>query len=241
MIEAALAGVAEAAASAIEALPETSVTEVESSLEPSLENNFVETRLDNPSEAWSGDNLDVSKHHIKDVPNPLLEETKTQVHEHLKEYNWDPEVVDSIRSVEEADIYIDANLQEGIINDRPCLQNPEINWEQSNTVTLQNSETSIVRGDIPEGFGKLDDMYSVSNKERALHGMAPLDSNGQPFELHHIGQRMNSPLAELTFEQHRGVGNDVVLHEKTVPSQIDRNAFHAERIDYWKARAEMLN
>ncbi len=241
MIEAVLAEGAEAATSAIEAIPETSFSEVESALEPSLENNFVEGRLENPSEAWSGDNLDVSKHHIKDVSNPLLEENKMQVHEQLKDYGWNPEVVDSIRSLEEAEIYMDADLQEGIINDRPCLQNPEINWEQRNSVTLQSDEVSISRGGMPEGFGKLDDMFSMSNKERALNGLAPLDSNGQPFELHHIGQRMNSPLAELTFEQHRGVGNDVVLHEKTVPSQIDRTAFRAERDSYWKARAEMLN
>jgi hypothetical protein len=222
----------EAAASEAGAALETSAERIENSFGSTLDSSFVERKLEDSEKTWSGENLDMKKHHIQKVEN-------SSAHEQLNNYGWSPEVIRSIKSVKEAEIYKEANLQEGVINDRPCLQNPGIDWEQR---TPLDSDVAVQsRGGLPFGFGKLDGLFSISNKERAMQGLPPLDSKGQAFELHHVGQRMDSPLAELTFEQHRGAGNDAVLHEKTAPSQIDRCVFQTEKRAYWKARAEMLN
>ena len=232
----------EAAANAVGEALETSAATIENTFGGTLDSSFVESKLEGPEETWSGENLDMEKHHIQEGTDPLLQEVdNSSVHELLNDYDWSSEILDSIRSVQETEIYKDANLQEGIVNDRPCLQNPEIDWEQRTPVVLDSDVAALSRGELPFGFGQLDGLFSISNKERAMQGMAPLDSKGQAFELHHVGQRMDSPLAELTTEQHRGAGNDAVLHEKTSPSQIDRGVFQTERMDYWKARAEMLN
>ncbi len=232
----------EAAASAVGEALETSAATIENTFGGTLDSSFVESKLEGPEETWLGENLDMEKHHIQEGTDPLLQEVdNSSVHELLNDYDWSSEILDSIRSVQETEIYKDANLQEGIVNDRPCLQNPEIDWEQRTPVVLDSDVAALSRGELPFGFGQLDGLFSISNKERAMQGMAPLDSKGQAFELHHVGQRMDSPLAELTTEQHRGAGNDAVLHEKTSPSQIDRGVFQTERMDYWKARAEMLN
>lgn len=228
-------------ASAAGAMIESSAALIENTLESSLDTGFSEGNIENPSEPWLGESIDKSVIQIEDGPNtPFGELRQKPFTDLLNQTNWPPEVVDSIRTLEEGEIYKNANLQEGVVNDRPCLQNPEIDWNQKTRIYTNADYEAMSKGELPFGFGQLDDFFSMTNKERALNGMAPLDSNGQAFELHHIGQRMDSPLAELTSEQHRGAGNDAILHEKNAPSQIDRNAFQAERSDYWKARAEML-
>ena len=85
---------------------------------------------------------------------------------------------------------------------------------------------------------KIKDEFGKTNKERMLEGKAPL-MNGKPVELHHIGQKQDSPLAELTHDEHKG--NYRLLHE--VPpqtSEIDRRAFAKEKANYWKMRGEEI-
>ncbi|MGX7096014.1 HNH/ENDO VII family nuclease [Gemella bergeri] len=66
--------------------------------------------------------------------------------------------------------------------------------------------------------------------------------NGKPIELHHIGQKSDSPLAELSIDEHRSKENDGILHDKTKESEINRNTFNTEKINHWKERIrEMEN
>ena len=76
-----------------------------------------------------------------------------------------------------------------------------------------------------------------TNEERANQGLAPING-GEVIELHHIGQHTDSPLAELTREEHRGKGNDAILHDKTKESEIDRQAFAREKNNHWMERAK---
>jgi len=128
------------------------------------------------------------------------------------ETGWSDEIVESIRSVKEAKIYENANLKEAEINGRKCLIRSDIDWEHK-------------------------DSMGRTNAERAKLGLSPINKNGETIELHHIGQKENGPLAELTPREHRGKENYSILHDATKASEIDREKFSIERSEYWKLRA----
>ena len=124
---------------------------------------------------------------------------------------WGDEILDSIGSWEEAEIYMNANLKEVEINGKKCLIRDDIDLDQK-------------------------DEDGISNREKMERGRAPITKNGEEVELHHIGQKQNSPLAELTIDQHRGVGNHTILHDTTKATEINRNEFGKERCEHWKYR-----
>ena len=130
-----------------------------------------------------------------------------------EETGWSNDIVDAARSLEEAEIYKKADLKEVEINGKKCLIRSDIDMEQK-------------------------DELGRTNKERMENGNAPLNECGETIELHHIGQKQESPLAELTSQEHRGKGNDVILHDKQKESEIDRVAFAKERKQHWASRAE---
>lgn len=117
-------------------------------------------------------------------------------------------------SAKEIEIYKNAELIEGKVNGRETLMRTDIDYGAK-------------------------DQFGRTNLERMEQGLAPL-VDGQPVELHHIGQEMDSPLAELTPTEHRGEGNYSTLHDVTKESEINRTLFNAEREAYWKARAEQI-
>lgn len=160
--------------------------------------------------------LEQGNHSVKEtetdenVKEGLTDEEKTKIKE---ETGWSDEIVDAIGSWKEYEIYKNANLVEAEIDGKKCLIRNDINWNQK-------------------------DEMGRTNKERAEQGLSPINKDGKVIELHHIGQHSNSPLAELTQEEHRGKGNDGILHDKTKESEINRQAFAEERSNYWSARAQ---
>ena len=139
----------------------------------------------------------------------LTEEQKNDI---KKRTGWSDEIINSIGSMREAEIYIKAGLKEAEINGKKCLIRSDIDMDQK-------------------------DEDGITNRERMERGLPPITKNGEKVELHHIGQKPDSPLAELTTEEHRGVGNDAILHDKQKESEIDRNEFAKERKEHWKNRA----
>lgn len=139
--------------------------------------------------------------------------TKEEKAELKEKTGWSDNIIDNIRNMKEADIYIKAELKEVEINGRHCLIKTDIDWNQK-------------------------DKLGRTNKELVSQGHSPLDKNGKPIDLHHIGQKSNSPLAELTGKEHRGNGNDTILHNKSIESEIDRKEFTKEKKEHWKTRAE---
>lgn len=164
--------------------------------------------------------LEQGNHNLKDsvketetdenVKEGLTDEEKTKIKE---ETGWSDEIVDAIGSWKEYEIYKNANLVEAEIDGKKCLIRNDINWNQK-------------------------DEMGRTNKERAEQGLSPINKDGKVIELHHIGQHSNSPLAELTQEEHRGKGNDGILHDKTKESEINRQTFAEERSNHWSARAQ---
>ena len=125
---------------------------------------------------------------------------------------WYDELCNAISSFEEAEIYIKAGLKEVIINGKSCLIRQDIDLERR-------------------------DEYGRTNRERMINGQPPLTQSGETIELHHVGQKKDAPLAELTTQEHRGQGNDAILHDKQKVSEIDRAEFQKERESHWQNRA----
>lgn len=141
----------------------------------------------------------------------VSDETRTR----LEEKGWTSEILDSINSEAEATIYENSALEPGRINGKDVLLRTDIDYD-------------------------MKDIFGRTNLERMNLGLAPLDNDQKPVELHHIGQKQDSPLAELSRDEHRGKGNDNVLHNKLKESEINREDFNMERQDHWKARADQI-
>lgn len=147
----------------------------------------------------------------RDIKVGNTELTDADRKEIMKKTGWSKEVVDCIQTREQADIYIKADLKEAEINGKKCLIRQDIDMEQK-------------------------DEFGRTNKERMGEGHPPITNKGEIVELHHIGQKKDSPLAELTTLEHRGKGNDTILHDKQKESEIDRTEFIKVRQDHWKSR-----
>ena len=131
--------------------------------------------------------------------------------------DYSKEVNNRIRSVDELNVYKNEGLEEGEVNGRIVLKDNSI--------------------DI-----NLKDEKGRTNLERMEKGLAPIDENGKPYNLHHIGQNSDSPLAELKDEVHKK--NDAILHDKSKPTEVHGSNsevnWDKERSEHWKARAEEI-
>lgn len=81
------------------------------------------------------------------------------------------------------------------------------------------------------------DMKGRSNLQRMEKGLAPLASDGNPVNLHHMTQRDVSSIAEVEQSFHQINSKTIHINPNSVPSGIDRKAFTKWRGDYWKNRA----
>lgn len=196
-----------------------------------LNPNISEKKLENEEELFEhlmGD--DEIEDHLETENDPEekdFEKESTEVESEKKELTaeqkkeikektgWSDEIIDSIGSMDEAEIYMKANLVETEINGKKCLIRNDIDIDQK-------------------------DEDGITNRERMERGRPPITKNGEEVELHHIGQKPDSPLAELTMEEHRGAGNDTILHDKTKETEIDRNEFGKERREHWKDRVNVM-
>jgi hypothetical protein len=179
------------------------------------------------TEKWTGKTIDVAKldkpvcelldmdENVTQGNRSELPKLSDETHAHLEKAGWPDTVVDAIGSEAEAEIYEDANIKPDVVNGKDVLVKQDIDYDQK-------------------------DIYGQTNLERMKEGKAPLDKNGNPIELHHIGQNPDSPLVELTRDEHRGKGNDNILHNKTDESKIDREVFGSERAEHWKERTAQI-
>ena len=149
----------------------------------------------------------------------LTEEEKAKIKE---ETGWSDEIIENIKNMKQYEILKNAGLIEAEINGRKCLIKENIDLDYT-------------------------DEDGVSNRDRIARGLAPLDSKtGKPIELHHLGQKADSPLVELTEEEHRtgeyedGKKNQSLWHDNTVETEFhgEGNSWDQERNAHWKARAE---
>ncbi len=149
---------------------------------------------------------------------------KQQLNRHI---HWSDEIINAIASMEEAEIYMKAGLKAARIGSRWALIRSDINW----------SDYSVRRNTwLKNKLADYSKWVDYNNADLIGEGFPPRDMNGDPYELHHIGQHQDSPFAELTWAEHMGDGNNTILHQAGKESEIDRQMFDREKSDYWKAR-----
>lgn len=107
---------------------------------------------------------------------------------------------------------------------------------------MVDGKTALVQ-DIDLNY--VDDVTGKTNLQLMKEGNAPIDPiTKKPFELHHIGQQVDSPLAILNWEQHRGKGNFKTLHEflnkvgSENPSSLP--GWDKQKTDFWIDMAKQL-
>lgn len=149
----------------------------------------------------------------------LTDEEKAKIKE---ETGWSDEIIDNIANMKQYEVLKNAGLKEVEINGKTCL----------------------IKENVDLDFADED---GITNRERMARGLAPLDSKtGKPIELHHLGQKSDSPLVELTEEEHRtgeyedGKKNQSLWHDNTKETEVhgEGNNWLQERKAHWKARVE---
>lgn len=127
-----------------------------------------------------------------------------------KETKWPLAIVKSLHSYDEFVIYKNAGLQPMKLGSGKFAFAREIDW-------------------------KLIDSKGRTNVERVSKwGLAPIDSNGKSFELHHVGQKADSPLAMLTWEEHHSSDNYSVLHYAEEGKGVADDVWNQQRKEFWE-------
>ena len=88
----------------------------------------------------------------------------------------------------------------------------------------------------------VDEITGKTNLQLMQEGSAPLDPTGYKYELHHIGQKNDSPLAILTQEEHRGEKNNKIWHIVTenFDNPSSQPGWNNIRKQFWKAYANQV-
>lgn len=141
--------------------------------------------------------------------------------ERIKEdTGWSDEIIDNIESMDQYEVLKNAGLKETEINGKKCLVKENINLDY-------------------------EDEDGLTNRQRMERDLSPLDEKtGKPLELHHLGQKTDSPLVELTEEEHRtgdykeGKKNQSLWHDNTKETEVhgEGNNWDKERKEHWKTR-----
>ncbi len=191
---------------------ETIIKEVSKNIENSKPSFDEVNKKMSPNELLrSSENLGLSgdKLEVENIKNEVNEKKNI---EDKSEYS--DKINENIRTVKELNIYENIPLEEVIVNDRLILKDNSIN------------------PDLTDALGR-------TNLERMEKGLAPLDEKGESYNLHHVGQKNDSPLAELKNGTHKSEYS--TLHDTSIKeSAIDREGFDKERANHWKARAEEI-
>lgn len=114
----------------------------------------------------------------------------------------------------------------------------EICKEAGLRVGTVNNKTALVR-DIDPSYTK----DGITNLDRMLNGRPALDPTGTAYELHHIGQRVDSTLAILTRAEHRQGGNHRIWHYigEATENPAKQPGWNKQASDVWRSIGEQLS
>ena len=130
-----------------------------------------------------------------------------------RETKWPLDVIKRIQSMDEYNVYKKA-----------CLDSQTTNLKDGTKLLLRDVDWNYV------------DKDGLTNLQRIQKGLAPLDPEGNSYQLHHIGQNADSPLALLTKSEHQK--NYGILH-KDGRSKNDPD-WDNKRKEIWKQLAKLI-
>lgn len=130
-----------------------------------------------------------------------------------KESKYPLDLIKSMHSMEEYEVYKNAGVK---------------------SITV-NGESILIRKDL-DITSVVDDM-GRTNLERMQEGLAALDKDGHAYELHHIGQRTDSPLAILTRKEH---DNNVLHWNTNTDNPSSQSGWSSQKRKFWEAIAKMI-
>ena len=131
-----------------------------------------------------------------------------------RETKWPLDAIKSIHSYDEFKIYKNAGVQ---------------------PIRLESGKYAFIR----EIDWKLVDNKGRTNVERVSKwGLAPIDSSGKSYDLHHIGQKADSPLAILTWDEHHSKDNFKILHYAEEGKDVADEVWAQQKHEFW---TEILN
>lgn len=144
--------------------------------------------------------------------------TMNQVAIIQKETGYPMELISQIKTIEEYNVYKEAGLYTKMVNGKLAL--------------VRNIDLDFV-SELPNG-------ERVTNLLRMQKGYAPIDPlTEKPYQLHHIGQSVDSPLAILSSTEHTGAGNNGILHDlfiadgEGVHANLSNAEWAAQRSEFW--------
>lgn len=126
-----------------------------------------------------------------------------------KETGWSLSVIKKLHSRAEFEIYQKAGLIPQKVNGQWALVR-KIDWN-------------------------LVDADGLTNVMRVKNGLAPIDATGTPYDLHHIGQKADAPLAILEWSEHHGKGNFGILHYAEEGKNVADSVWKKQKQEFWQA------
>lgn len=126
-----------------------------------------------------------------------------------------------------------------VIRGFKSMEQYEIAKRAGLTPKMISGKTALIR-DIDLNYV---DEFGRTNLVRMKEGLAALDPTGQAYELHHIGQKVESTLAILTKAEHMQGGNNTIWHILGESSQVHAlgNQWNTVREVFWKEFAVLLS
>lgn len=126
-----------------------------------------------------------------------------------------------------------------IISKFNSMEQYEICKSAGLSAKMIDGKTALIR---EVDLGYIDELTGKTNLQIMQDGFAPLDSTGAKYQLHHIGQNTNSPLAMLTQAEHTGNGNDKIWHILTDGFENPSSQANWPKIrsDFWKDYAKQF-
>ena len=122
-----------------------------------------------------------------------------------------------------------------VIKEFQSMEQYEVCKEAGIYPKLLDGKTALIR---EIDLNQVDEM-GRSNLQRIAEDLAPLDPTGKPYELHHVGQKVDSTLAILTDAEHRLGDSYKIWHNPLKPGEgvhakISAAQWNATKIKFWK-------
>lgn len=136
---------------------------------------------------------------------------------------------------EAAEIQKESKFPLDVIKEFNTKKQYEVGKEAGLFTKMVNKKTALVR-DIDL---KYIDENNLTNLERMRKGLPALDPTGQPYELHHVGRKINSTLAILTKQEHIQNGNYKIWHPFDIITENPsiQGDWFSRKMSFWKGMA----